>query len=504
MPVRNIVIVGGGVTGWSAAAGIANSLRGQAVSIVVLDSGDGSDAPGTQLMLWQTPRFHRYLGIDEHDIVRAANATFRLGTQLTHWPSPGEQRQRPFGPVGANIGFIPFHHFATRQRRNGHDIEINDYSVSAAAARLGHFSHPGSNSRSLLSRLSYGLNLDARGYARLLSSYAQQLGVEQTSADLSEVSQRNSDGFIEALTLTDGQRIEGDLFVDCSGERGLLIEAVLHSGYEDWSEWLPCDRVVGIRSCSTEPPASMLHLGAGDAGWVTQTPLQGEVSRQYVFSSQYLDDDQALHEIGAMSGSGDRADRWQYSVRNGHRKQFWNKNCIALGAAAGAFEPLEMTGLHLVQTGLTRLLGMLPGADCNPVISEEYNRRTAREYARIRDYLAFNYFAADQRPAPFWQALRSMSVPDSLHCRLQLFESHGRFTRFEQETFLRDNWASLFIGGGCWPRDYDPLLDMTDPDEATRHFAKMRTAIHDTVGRLPQHGQYIEEFCRQNDSACEA
>lgn len=498
-PIRTIVIVGGGVTGWAAAAGIANSLRNKNVSVVLLDIPMSEASACPQSTLPQTLAFHRHLGIDERDIMRAADGAFRLGTEYCGLPAACRGQLRPFGSAGASIGFILFHHFATKLRHNGGDIALNDYSVTAAAARLGTFSHPDEESPSLLSRLAYGLNLDSTGYTSLLRRYAEQLGVTAMSGETGEVALRDNDGSIEAVTFTDGRRIEADLFIDCSGERGLLIEVALQSGYEDWSQWLPCDRAVGIRSTTTGDVATVVRCSASDAGWIVQTPLRTTTSTQYIFSSRHLDNDQALDALRTFPDATDNVDTWQYSIRNGHRRKFWIKNCIALGAAAGAFEALEMTGLHLLQSGLTRLLGMLPDAACHASIAAEYNRVTGQEYAHIRDYLAFNYVVASGRQTPFWQERRSVAAPDSLTHKLQLFESHGRFTNFDHETFSRENWASLFINGGRWPQHYDPLLDRVDAEKSRQHFSKMRDSIHETALRLPAHGQYIDNFCGKGD-----
>lgn len=495
-PVRTIVIVGGGVTGWAAAAGLANSLRGQSVSIVLLDIPTGEANACPQSTIPQTLVFHRHLGMDERDIVRASDAAFRLGTEYCGMPAAGQRQLRAFGAAGANIGFIRFHQFVAQRRRNGANIELNDYSVTAAAARLGTFSHPDDASGSLLSRLAYGLNLDATGYANILRRYAEQLGVTALSGACGDVALRGNDGFIEAVTLADGRRTEGELFIDCSGARGLLIEGALQSGYEDWSQWLPCDRAVGISSAVTDAVSTVVRCSTNDAGWIVQTPLRSRTSFQYLFSSRHLDNDRALETLRTSLHAGDNVETWQYAIRNGHRRKFWNRNCIALGAAAGAFEALEMTDLHLIQSGLTRLLSMLPDAACHASIAAEYNRVTGQEYAHIRDYLAFNYLVATAPQTPFWQERRSVAAPDSLAHRLQLFESHGRFTNFEHETFSRENWAELFIGGGRWPQNYDPLLDMVDTKKTRQHFSKMRDAIQETAMRLPAHRQYIDDFCR--------
>lgn len=494
-PIRKIVIVGGGVTGWVAAAGIANSLRDQAVSIVLLDipTGDADACP--QSTIPQTLAFHDHLGLDERDVLRAANGTFRLGTEFCDWLRPGHKQLRPFGAAGANIGFIPFHHFATKLRRADANVDLNDYSISAAAARLGRFSHPDDKPGSLLSRLAYGLNLDATGYAGLLQNYAENLGVSALQGEAGEVTLHSESGFIEAVVLADGRRIEGDFFIDCSGERGWLIEGALQTGYEDWSRWLPCDRAVAISTEAGGDISLVVRCSANDAGWILQTPLQNRISSQYLYSSEHLESGQALDTLCAKLGSDDCVDAQHYRVRNGHRRKFWNRNCVALGSAAGAFESLEMTSLHLVQSGLTRLLGMLPDASIPASATDEYNRVTAATYENIRDYLVFNYVAVSGHRSPFWQARRSAEMPERLRSRLHLFESHGRVCNFAHETFSLDNWVTLFTSGGYWPQHYNPLLDMVDADTATQHFNKMRNAISEAA-QLPLHRAYIDEFGR--------
>jgi tryptophan halogenase len=372
---------------------------------------------------------------------------------------------------------------------------LEDYNLCAVAAKAGRFAQPSPDPRSLLSTLSHAYHFDASLYARYLRNYAEARGIVRREGKVVDVALRGEDGFIEAVTLADGLRIEGDLFLDCSGFRGLLIEQALETGYEDWSNWLPCDRAVAIPS---EQPGALLpytRCTARSAGWQWRIPLQHRLGNGYVYSSGDISDETALETLAANLEGPALAEPRFLRFTAGRRRKAWSRNCIALGLASGFLEPLESTSIHLIQAGIAKLLALFPDRGFNPVLAEEYNRLVDSQLEQIRDFLILHYKATERDDSDFWRRCRAMPTPESLERKIALFRANGRLFRYEDELFSETSWLAVMLGQGIAPTGYDPLVD-TLPDEPVRQrLGRMAVLMRSAAEAMPSHSDYIARYC---------
>ena len=486
-PLRSIVIAGGGVSGWVAAAATAHELRDLPVTIRVVEDPDAPPSGLATPALPLTQAFHRFLGIEAPAVIRATGGTFRLGTRFIDWGAPGMDEIHPVGAHGASIEYLPFHQFATRMRLAGDPTPYGAYCLPAAAARAGRFAPPASDPGSILSTMAYSLNLDLDRYARIMREYAVGRGVQVVAGRVASVALKGEDGFIESLSLADGGGVQGDLFIDCTGEGSVLLGNALGVDYEDWGDLLPGDRLAVLRVSAGKDRPSCSTVRARDEGWTHVVPLQGADHEVFVYDSRLTSDEQAA----SLWPADHRDDVAFRPIRPGRRRVFWKRNCVALGLAAGAFQPLDGTGLSTVHNGIMRLMGLLPLRDCDPLLAEEYNRLTELEYQNIRDFQALHYRLAGRAGQGFWRLAADDALPGTLDHRMRLFRVHGQVALHEEETFSEANWAAAWIGHGAWPEGYDPVLDSYDFARLKQRFKTMRELIRDAVPRMPSHASFI-------------
>ena len=492
--IRSIVIVGGGSAGWMAAAALSNALQGSC-RIELIESDEIGTIGVGEATLPPLKRFNQMLGIDEHAFVAATRGTFKLGIDFLNWSRLGHRYFHPFGQIGVSFDAVPFHQYWLRERAHGDATPLQDFAFAWVAARLGRFELPATDSRYVQSTFDYAYHFDATLYARYLRGYAEQRGVVRVEGKVVDVALRPEDGFIRSLTLAGGTCVEADLFIDCSGFRGVLIEGALKTGYESWNHWLPCDRAVAVPSEHCGEPVPYTRAIAHDAGWQWRIPLQHRMGNGMVYCSRHIGDDGATARLLAnLEGKALGEPRLLRFV-TGRRQQFWNRNCVALGLAAGFMEPIESTSIHLVQSSLVRLLALFPDRDFDPLASREFNRITHAEYERIRDFLILHYHATQRDDAPLWRETGAMAIPETLQYKLDQFRSGGRTVAEPLELFQNPNWLAVLVGQEVWPRRHDPLADMRTAVEATRFLADLRRLMEQAAQAMPTHAQYIQRHC---------
>jgi tryptophan halogenase len=488
--VQSIAIVGGGAAAWLAAATLARLLKPEFCAIRVVDSPRAAAGTFSEVAL---PTFHRLnglLGINEADLLRRTRGTYSLGARFSDWGRQGDRYFHTFSPIGARLEAVPFHHYWMKLRRLGDPTGIEEYSIATAAAKMLRFAPPAPDRRSVSSLYSYGFHFDAGLLAGYLREYAQAHGVTRVDRDVVQVQLRGEDGFIDALQLDDGSRVHADLYIDCGGTEGPLLGQTAITGHEDWRQWLPCDRAVVVACASASNPPPYSECMARESGWAWRVPLQGRIDCGYAYSSRHVGDDEARARLLSELPGETLAEPRRLRLAQGRPAKFWNKNRILL--TGSILEPLESTGLHLVQTGITRLLTLFPVCRYSPGDIEEYNRLTVMEHERIRDFLILHFKATQRGDSPFWDDCRGMEIPDTLRTKLELYRDSGRIAMFDEEHFGEDSWLSLLLGQNIDPQDYDPLADVLDVGEVRAALLHMRSLVRDAVGALPGHSQYIE------------
>lgn len=501
-PIRRVVIVGGGTAGWMTAAALSRFLPKATTSITLIES----DAIGTigvgEATIPQIADFNRMLGIDENEFVRETSGTFKLGIEFADWGQIGDRYFHPFGTYGFDLEGTDFHHFWVRLSQLESDNSIDDYSLNASAAYSGKFIRPDGDPRSVLNRIGYAFHFDATRYAAFLRRYAEARGVTRLEGKVVEVNQRSEDGFITSVDLENGTNIEGDLFVDCTGFRGLLIEDALQTGYEDWSDLLPMDRAVALPTASVEPPKPYTIATAREAGWTWRIPLQHRVGNGHVYSSRFMESDRALEILLEAVDGEPLGEPRHLRFVTGRRKKFWNANCVAIGLSAGFLEPLESTSIHLIQSGVSKLLALFPNQSFNPTERDEYNRLLSVSYQHTRDFILLHYIATERTDSPFWRYVQSLKVPETLAHKMALLESSGSFFRYEDELFSVVSWLAVMHGQRRGPKGYNPVADSLTVSNLSQSLANMRGLIGKTVTAMPTHQQFIDRYCgiKQNAS----
>ena len=487
--IRQVVIVGGGTAGWVAAAAISQQL-GQILDITLIES----DAIGTVGVGESTVPpmrvFHGLLRIDEQEFMRAAAATFKLGILFENWGQVGDRYIHPFGRNGKSAWLCEFHHFWLRNRERGSSEELGEYCLEWMAARAGRFA------TSPQSDINFAYHIDAGLYAKFLRRFAEGFGVKRIEGKIRAVNQEPQSGFIESVTLESGQSIAGDLFIDCTGFRGLLIEQTLHTGFEDWSHWLPCDSAVAVQTESTGPLMPYTSAIAHEAGWRWHIPLQHRVGNGLVYCSRYLSDEEAKAKLLRDVQGKVVKQPWILKIRPGRRRKAWNKNCVALGLASGFVEPLESTSIHMIMTAALRLLQLFPFNGIRQAFVDQYNDESRVEIERIRDFIVLHYNTTKRDDSPFWRYCRNMEIPESLSRRIRLFKEGAHAFQVEGELFRVDSWSHVMLGQGIYPEHYHHVARTMSDNDLARFLAEFRASISQAVAKLPPQQAFIDQYCK--------
>jgi tryptophan 7-halogenase len=489
-PIRNIAIVGGGTAGWMAASMLARALPGTRTSITVVESPDIGIIGVGEATIPPIIDLLRFLSIDEADFVRHTEATYKLGIKFVDWKTVGGSYWHPFGTFGAPIIRRPFYHAWHKARAAGLPLIFNDYSPCAALGDDFKFRFPDpATPDSPAAGLRYALHFDAVLVAKYLRTYAERLGVARLERTVAGASRRD-DGLLDELKFSDGSALKADLYIDCSGFRGVLIEQVLGAGYVDWSSMLPCDRAVAAPSANTGKRAPYTQSFARGAGWQWRIPLQHRTGNGYVYSSQFCSDEEACADLLGVIGAP-LADPRFLRFTTGRRKVFWSGNCVALGLASGFLEPLESTSIHLVSSGIYHLLEHYPDTHFDQSNIDSYNAEVTEEFERIRDFIVLHYCLTQREDAPLWRYCRSMALPDTLRQRIELYRGTGRVRWRAGELFTDTSWFYIFEGLGVYPAHYDPLLDVVTLDKLEEILAALADGTAALRRAAPLHDSYF-------------
>ena len=494
--IRKILIVGGGTAGWMTAAVLSKLLKNDYADIQLVESEEIGTVGVGEATIPQIGTFNRTLGIEENDFVKATQGSFKLGIEFVDWGAKGERYIHPFGAYGLDMEGVSFHAFFLKH--HGHDYTVNtveQYSLQALAARQNRFMRPVNAGNSPLSKIAYAFHFDAGLYARYLRGQSEARGVTRQEGKIVDVALHPETGYIKHVQLTDGRILDADFFVDCTGFRGLLIEQALKAGYNDWSHWLPCDRAIAVPCESADRLTPYTRSTAREAGWQWRIPLQHRIGNGHVWSSAFTTEERATELLMSNLDGKPLAEPRHLRFLTGHRKKFWVKNCVAIGLSAGFIEPLESTSIHLIQSGVAKLLQMFPGRGFNQPDIDRYNRVTTFEFERIRDFIILHYHLNRRDDTEFWKYTRNMSIPDYLADKMALFESHGRIFRENEELFNDTSWFAVMIGQGLRPRDYDPVADVLTEEETAARMNNIRETIATSATYMPTHEDFIAQNC---------
>src|SRR5512138_430986 len=489
-PLSKIVIVGGGTAGWLAAAMLRHHLKQDVCEITLVESEDlGTVGIGESTV----PPFVgllRRLGIDEREFVQETEATYKLGIRFVGWHQHDDSYFHPFGVIGRPIETHDFYQCWLKARARGDRSSLQEFSPCSVMAQNGRFFLPTRARNTPIGGANYALHVDAAHVARYLRGYAEARGLKRTEGRVTKIT-RGANGFIERLTLDDGRKIEGDFFIDCTGFKALLIEKELGVGFNDWSQYLACDRAIAVKTEHSGPIAPYTQATAQLSGWSWRIPLQHRLGHGYVYSSQFCSDTEAKSTLMRSIQSRVVDEPKIIPFMTGHRRQLWKDNCLSLGLAAGFVEPLEATAIHLIARGVEFFLRYFPDRACDPALVREYNRRMVADFEEVRDFVVLHYCATQRDDSPFWRWCHEVTLPDSLKERIELFKRHGALREGVDELFRSSSWQSVFEGMGIRPTGYCPRVDNLDYTQIQATLETAREAIRGMVAQLPTHEEYL-------------
>ncbi len=485
--IRSVLILGGGTAGWMSAAMLSETL-GPGVAVTLVESATIGTIGVGEATIPPLKLFNRRIGLDEGAFLRAVRGSIKLGIEFVGWGAPGERYIHPFGRHGADFDIVPLHHYWLRARARGRDVGgIEEYALAAVAARMGRADRPVTDPRRIQSTFDYAYHLDATRYAAHLREHAEKRGVARIEGRVEGVARDPESGRIAALVLDDGRRLAADFFLDCSGFRSLLLGETLEVPFLDWSDFLPCDRAIAVPSRAGGVFTPYTQSFAHRAGWRWRIPLQHRIGNGIVYASAEMSDEEARRILLAALDGEPLAEPRLIRFRAGRRARPWEKNCVAIGLAGGFLEPLESTSIHLVQSALFRLLALWPTHPDDALSAREFNRLSAEEYERIRDFIILHYHA-NRREEPFWRRLAAMAVPDELAERIAVFRASGRLISPGPELFLNPSWLAVHLGQGVIPRAYDPLADLrAERVDADARLAHLRRIVREAAAAMPEH-----------------
>ena len=493
--IKTVVIVGGGTAGWMTATALATTLKGR-YRIRLVESDDIGIIGVGEATIPMIQLFNKVVGIDENDFLKATQGSFKLGIEFVNWGRLGDRYMHGFGKLGQDLWTVPFEQYWRKMRALGRAAPLEEYAITRMACKANKFLPAQPDvPNSPLNHIAHAYHFDASLYARFLRRVAEERGVQRTEGRIRQVTRREGDGHVDAVVMDSGERVEGDFFVDCSGMRALLIEETLHTGYENWQHWLPCDRALAVPCASSSPLLPYTRSTAHRAGWQWRIPLQHRIGNGHVYCSQYISDDEAAATLLANLDGQPLAEPRRIPFVTGMRKQGWNLNVVAIGLSSGFLEPLESTSIHLIQSAIQRLIDFFPDSGFNPVEIAEYNRQSRFEYERIRDFVILHYKVNQRTDSEFWKACAAMPVPDSLAHKIALYQARGRVLRIDEELFTEPSWLQVMEGQNLDCERHHPLADLQDDEATADYLESVRQVIAKCVDVMPTHEAYIARHC---------
>jgi len=491
--IQKVIIAGGGTAGWMTAAALSK-LLGKNLDITLIESSQIPTIGVGEATIPTLVYYHQLLGINEAEIMAASNATYKLGINFENWRDVGEDYMHAFGVTGKDCWAAGFQHFWLKAKEKDPSLDFGDFCIEAVAAKAQKFAHLPNNG------LNYAFHIDASLYAQYLRKFSEGYGVKCLDDTITKVNVDDKSGYISSLDLTSGQNIEADLFIDCTGQKALLIEGALHTGYEDWGHWLLCDSAIAVQTKSSSPAKPYTRSIAFEYGWQWQIPLQNRVGNGLVYSSHYISDDDAEKRLLANLSDEELITKpLRLKYRIGQRKKHWHKNCVAIGLSSGFIEPLESTAIHLIHSGILGLMRNFPSNGIKESDIQQYNNTRKFEADWIRDFIILHYVVTNRDDSEMWRHYKLMSIPDTLAHKIKLFKETGKVFREGNELF-EDSWQQVMIGQGLKPETYHDIVNMMSEEELDRFIQHIKSNIDKTVEQLPKHEDYIKHFCAANTS----
>lgn len=494
--LKRLVIVGGGSAGWMTAAALSSMLDSRKIQITLIESEQIGTVGVGEATIPDMINFNRMLGISEADFMTATDATFKLGIEFANWGRQGDSYFHPFGEHGVDMQGVDFHQYWLFAHQNGSDRPIEDYSLCAAAGKANKFCHPAQNPSSVLSKLRYAYHFNATKYAKFLRVYAEKRGVTRIEGKVETVAVTPETGYIQTLNLDNGKAIDGDFFFDCTGFRALLMRQTLGVAFKDWSHWLPCNSAQTVACEHTDVLPSYTRSTAQSAGWQWRIPTQQRTGNGHIYSTDFMNDDEAQQILMQGLDSAPIGDPRTIRFKTGCLEKFWYKNCIGIGLSSGFLEPLESTSLYLIQMGISKFISLFPSADLQPVVVAEYNRQMSQQFDQVRDFIILHYCTTERDDSPFWNYCRTMSIPDTLQHKIDLFREAGRVFRYEDELFSRPSWVAVMLGQNLVPKVCDPIVATLGPAQVDHSLTSMRRAMDAAAQKMSTHAAFIDQYCK--------
>ena len=491
--IKDVVVLGGGTAGWMSAA-LLKKVLGQNINITLVES----EAIGTvgvgEATIPPIRLVNNVLGLNEAEFIRETQATIKLAIKFENWKTQGESYYHTFGAPGKSVAFCHFHHYWQRAQELGDTSSLWEYDLNYLCCEEGKFAQI--NSKDPILELPYAYHFDASLYAVYLRKLSEKMGVNRIEGMVKDVIQDSENGFISELVLADGNKVSADLFVDCSGFKGLLIQEKLGAGYEDWSHWLPCDSALAVPSERAEKTTPYTRSIAHSAGWQWRIPLQHRNGNGLVYSSAHYSPEQASEILLSNLDTKALDEPRLIRFKTGRRRKQWHRNVVAVGLSSGFLEPLESTSIHLIQSAIVRLIQLFPHQGIQQANVDEYNKQSKLEFEQIRDFLILHYHLNERTDSQFWRDMQAMDVPDSLTHKMNLFKATGRLFREQNDLFMESSWLQVMLGQGIIPKDYHPLANAMSDQQLLEMLVNMKKIKGDPLPKLPEHDVFLQQYCR--------